>query len=336
LRVVAEQSVDRPTVLVTGASGFVGTALVKRLLSDSQFLVRASSRRRLPVLDGIDSVVVPDLAPDTDWRKTVQGADVVVHLAARVHIMRETDADALTAFRRINTAATENLARQAADAGVQRFVYLSSVKVNGEQTAAGRPFTEEDTPCPVDPYGVSKHEAERALRDVARETGLEVVIIRPPLVYGPGVKANFRQMMWWLHRGVPLPLGAVHNQRSLVGLDNLVDLIATCLRHPSATNQTFFVSDGEDLSTPQLLRRLADALGRPARLVPVPAPLLLLGLGLLNKRDIAERLLGSLQIDISHARKLLNWRPPFSADECLRRTALDYLESRRSATQTRH
>jgi UDP-glucose 4-epimerase len=249
--------------------------------------------------------------------------------------MREENADPLTAFRTINTWATENLARQAARAGVRRFVYLSSIKVNGEQTRAGQPFTEKDVPQPLDPYGVSKHEAEKALRDVARETGMQVVIVRPPLVYGPGVKANFRQMMRWLSAGIPLPLGAIHNQRSLVGLDNLTDLAVTCVRHPSAANETFLVSDGEDLSTSELLRRLANALGRPARLIPVPAPLLRLGLAMLSKGDIAQRLFGSLQVDISKARKLLNWTPPLSVDESLRRVALDYLGSHRSAKQIR-
>jgi nucleoside-diphosphate-sugar epimerase len=332
---VAEKSVDRSTVLVTGAGGFVGTALVKRLQSEPHIMVRVSSRRELVVLSGVDSVLGADLGPATDWGRAVQGADVVVHLAARVHVMRERNADALTTFRAINTAATENLARQASRAGVRRFVYLSSVKVNGEQTLEGRAFTEQDVPRPQDPYGVSKHEAEKALRDVARETGMQVVIVRSPLVYGPGVKANFRKMMRWLSTGIPLPLGAIHNQRSLAGLDNLTDLIVTCVRHPSAANETFLVSDGEDLSTTDLLKRLADALGRQALLIPVSATLLRLGLAMLSKGDIAQRLLGSLQVDISKARKLLNWTPPLSVDESLRRVALDYLGSHHSAKQIR-
>jgi len=283
----------------------------------------------------VDIVVGPDLTPDAEWGVAVRGADAVVHLAARVHVMRDTTADPLTEFRRVNMAATENLARQAARAGVRRFVYLSSVKVNGEETSPGHPFTEMDVPLPMDPYGVSKHEAELALRDVARKTGLEVVIIRPPLVYGPGVKANFRHMMRWLSSGLPLPLGAIDNRRSLVGLDNLVDLIVRCVNHPSAPNETFLVSDGEDLSTTQLLRRLAKALGHPDRLIPIPASVLELGFRMFNKGDIAQRLCGSLQVDISHARKLLNWRPPLSVDECLRGAALDYLDSQRVATSTR-
>jgi nucleoside-diphosphate-sugar epimerase len=246
--------------------------------------------------------------------------------------MRETTTDPLTEFRMINAAGTDNLARQAARAGVRRFVYLSSVKVNGEVTSRARPFTEEDSPLPMDPYGISKYEAELALRNVARQTGLEVVIIRPPLVYGRGVKANFRRMMRLVANGVPLPLGAIDNRRSLVGLDNLIDLIVTCVDHPSAAGQTFLVSDAEDLSTTELLRRLARALGREARLIPIPGSLLEMGLRMLRQGDIAQRLCGSLQVDIAHARKLLNWTPPLSVDECLRRTALDYLQSQRSAT----
>jgi nucleoside-diphosphate-sugar epimerase len=322
-------------MLVTGASGFVGTALVNRLRNDAEFLARASSRRAPVSADGVDFVVAPDLGPDAEWGSALQGADIVVHLAARVHVMQDTNSDALAAFRTVNTAATDNLARQAARAGVRRFVYLSSIKVNGEQTLPGRPFTERDVPLPLDAYGLSKHEAELALRQVARQTSLEVVIIRPPLVYGPGVKANFRQLLRWITTGVPLPLGAIHNQRSLVGLDNLVDLIITCARHPAAANETFLVSDGQDLSTTELVKRLAKELGRPARLIPVSAPLLRLGLQMLRKGDIAERLCESLQVDGSKARKLLDWTPPLGVDESLRRVALDYLGSQRSATQTR-
>ncbi len=249
--------------------------------------------------------------------------------------MREQNADPLTAFRTINAAATANLARQAARAGVRRFVYLSSVKVNGEETPPGHAFTERDPPMPLDPYGISKHEAEIALDEVSRESGMEFVVIRPPLVYGPAVKGNFRSMMHWLCRGVPLPLGAIHNRRSLVALDNLVDLIVTCLRHPAAGNQIFLVSDGEDMSTTQLLRRLARALDRPARLISVPMPFLRLGLALVNKGDIAQRLCGSLQIDISQTHKTLNWSPPVGVEEGLRRAAIDYIASQEFGTPNR-
>ncbi len=207
----------------------------------------------------------------------------------------------------------------------QRFVFISTIKVNGEGTPLGQPYTADDVPAPVDPYGVSKHEAELGLMRLAEETGMEVVIIRPVLVYGPGVKANFLSMMRWLHKGIPLPLGAIHNQRSLVALDNLVDLIVTCLHHPAAANQTFLVSDGEDLSTTALLRRTAAALGRPARLIPVPVRVLRTAAHLLGKADFAQRLYGSLQVDISKTRELLGWSPPVSVDDALHKTARHFL-----------
>ena len=229
---------------------------------------------------------------------------------------------ALAAFRSVNVEGTDNLARQAAATGVRRFVFLSSVKVNGEFTQKGRPFTADDAPAPEDPYGVSKYEAEKLLRQIATETGMEVVIIRPPLVYGPGVKANFESMMRWLARCVPLPLAAVtQNRRSFVAIDNLVDLIMTCLSHPAAANQTFLVSDGEDLSTSDLLRRMGAALGHPARLFYVSPSMLKLGAQVVNKSGIYQRLCGSLQLDIAKTRQLLGWTPPVSVDEGLRRAA---------------
>jgi len=228
----------------------------------------------------------------------------------------------LAEFHRVNVEGSAALARQAAVAGVRRFVILSSVKVNGEFTDAGQPFTADDVPAPEDPYGVSKYEAEQLLRQIAAKTGMEVVIIRPPLVYGPGAKANFESMMRWLARGVPLPLAAVtENRRSLVALGNLVDLIVTCLHHPAAANQTFLVSDGEDLSTAELLKRMSAAMGKPARLFYVPPALLKLGATLLNKPGIYQRLCGSLQLDINKTRQLLDWTPPVSVDEGLRRAA---------------
>ncbi|AOF87746.1 3-beta hydroxysteroid dehydrogenase/isomerase family protein [Hydrogenophaga sp. RAC07] len=245
---------------------------------------------------------------------------MVLHLAARVHVMDDPSADPLTAFRQTNTAGTLHLARQAAAVGVRRFVFVSSIKVNGECTAAGQPFTATDAPAPQDPYGISKMEAEQGLRQIAAETGMEVVIIRPPLVYGPGVKANFASLMRAVQRGIPLPLASVtHNRRSFVALDNLVDVLITCVDHPAAANQTFLVSDGEDLSTTDLLRRLGHAMNKPARLFPVPPSLLQFGANLLGKGDMAQRLLGNLQVDIDHTRNTLNWTPPLSVDEGLRR-----------------
>jgi nucleoside-diphosphate-sugar epimerase len=239
-----------------------------------------------------------------------------------VHVTNDKSPDPLTEFRRVNVEGTANLARQAAAAGVGRFVFLSSIKVNGEFTEIGRPFTAESLPAPEDAYGVSKYEAEQLLHQIAVETGMEVVIIRPPLVYGPGVKANFESMMRWLAHGVPLPLAAVtENRRSLVLRDNLVDLILTCLSHPGAANQTFLVSDGEDLSTADLLKHMGAALGHPARLFYIHPSLLKIGATVVNKPGIYQRLCGSLQLDITKTRQMLGWTPPVSVYEGLRCTA---------------
>lgn len=319
-------------VLITGASGFVGRALVNRAALDG-LRVRAAVRRPVsgwPV--GVEPALVGDLAPTTDWETALGDVQTVVHLAARVHVMHDSVADALVEYRLANAVGTLNLARQAVDAGVRRFVFISSIKVNGECTDLNQPYTADDVPAPVDPYAMSKHEAERGLARLAEETGLEVVIIRPVLVYGPGVKANFLSMMRWLHRHMPLPLGAIRNKRSLVALDNLVDLIITCIRHSAAANQTFLVSDGEDMSTPELIRRLGQAMGRRARLISLPANLLMVAATVLGKRAIAQRLLRSLQVDISKTRDLLRWAPPVSVDDGLRQTVEHYLRQQKYAT----
>lgn len=314
-------------VLLTGSSGFIGQALLARLASQPALELVAVSRRPASSLPArVAHAQVADIAADTAWQPALQGVQVVIHAAARVHVMNDKVADPLVEFRKVNVDGTLNLARQAVIAGVKRFIFISSIKVNGESTGPGKPYSAETQPAPVDPYGISKLEAELALSALAAETGLEVVIIRPPLVYGPGVKANFRSMMHWLSKGIPLPLGAIHNRRSLVALDNLVDLITTCVEHPAAANQTFMVSDGEDLSTSQLLRRMGGALGRPARLLPIPAWLLETGARLLGKRALAQRLCGSLQVDISKTRELLNWSPPLGVDEGLRRAAESFQE----------
>lgn len=298
------------TVLVTGANGFVGAAVVQGLAGRS-WAVRPCTR-----------VDVGEVMAKTDWSAVLAGTFCVVHCAARVHVMRDTAADPLEAFRSVNVAGTLNLAQQAVDAGVKRFVFVSSVKVNGEATAVGAPFSERDAAGAQDDYGRSKLEAEHGLRVLAAQTGLEVVIVRPPLVYGPGVKANFAALMRAVQRGLPLPLGAVHNQRSLVALDNLVDFITTCCHHPAAANQTFLVSDGQDVSTSDLVRAMAQAAGVPARLWPVPVWALEATGRLLGRVDAVQRLCGNLQVDIRKARDLLGWVPPVPLQEGLRRAML--------------
>jgi nucleoside-diphosphate-sugar epimerase len=317
-------------ILLTGASGLVGRAVQARLLANSLFTLR-SAYRQLPaeVPLGVDACPVEGLGPDTDWQAALDAVMVVIHCAARVHVMHEGEPDPLAAFRHTNVQGTLRLARQAAEAGVKRFIFISSIKVNGEGTLSGKPFTADDIAAPEDPYGISKMEAEQGLRALAAETGMEVVIIRPVLVYGPGVKANFHSMMSWLSKGVPLPLGAIGNKRSLVALENLVDLIVTCVKHPAAANQTFLVSDDEDISTSALLRRMGRALGRPARLLPVPVWMLESAALLVGKKAVSQRLCGSLQVDIEKTKSLLNWLPPVSVESALAKTAQHFLESQR-------
>jgi nucleoside-diphosphate-sugar epimerase len=313
-------------VLVTGASGFVGRAVWIRLNGLSGVAAVGSVRRAGVFAEPNASLVtVGALSAQTDWSAALTGVHAVVHAAARVHVMQEAATDPLDEFRRVNVQGTLSLARQAAAAGVQRFIFISSIKVNGEATKLGVPFSADDIPSPMDPYGVSKMEAEQGLREIAAKTDMEVVIIRPPLIYGPGVKANFETMMRWLRRGVPLPLGAIRNKRSLVALDNLIDLILTCIVHPAAANQTFLVSDGEDVSTTSLLKRMGVVLGKPARLIPVPPTALQLGAKLFGRPAVAQRLCGSLQVDISKTRRLLDWTPPLSVEEGLRQVAKEYL-----------
>ncbi len=311
-------------VLVTGASGFVGHAVVAALAQGGR-PVRAALRRPLPAsavpfAAAVEVVQVGELAPTTDWNKALHAVDSIVHCAARVHVMQESASDPLAEFRRVNVDGTLNLARQAAQAGVRRFVFISSIGVNGAQTF-GRPFTRDDVPAPHSPYAQAKHEAEVALRALALATSLEVVIIRPPLVFGPGAPGNFGTLMRALRRGLPLPLGAVHNQRSLVSLGNLVSLISTCLDHRAAAHQTFLVSDGEDISTTALLRALAKALGKPARLIPVPVALLAGAARLLGKSQAVAQLCGSLQVDIAITRSRLGWTPPLQLADALGETA---------------
>lgn len=308
-------------VVVTGANGFVGGAVV-RFLSGDGYEVRGAVRRRPMTPVGSAVFAVGDIDGRTDWTAALQGCDAVVHTAARVHQMRDLSADPLTEFRRVNTEGTLRLAHDAVKAGVRRFVFLSSIKVNGEATVSGHPFRADGPTAPGDPYAVSKWEAESGLQEISRQSGLEVVVIRPTLVYGPGVKANFQSLLQAVRRGVPLPFGAVtDNRRSLVGLDNLTSLIACCVQHPDAAGRTFLVSDDEDVSTADLARRIGRALHRPARLLPVP-PSVLMALGRLTGKSAAVgRLIGNLQVDIGPTIQRLGWRPPVSLDEGLLRAA---------------
>jgi nucleoside-diphosphate-sugar epimerase len=314
-------------VLVTGANGFIGSALILRLLKESIVVRGAVRKKTLPVPAYIDSwAVIDDYLNPSAWPEVLQGVDAVIHTAALAHVVRAHDSS-LEEFRKVNAEATMQLAQAAVLAGVKRFIFLSTIKVNGEGGLSNKPYTADDNPAPADSYAISKYEAEQGLLSLAKKTKMDVVIIRSVLVYGPGVKANFKSMLSWLSKGIPLPFGAIRNKRSLVALDNFVDLVVSCLTHPAAVNQVFLVSDGEDLSTPELLRQLGEGLDRPVRLIPVPSFLLNLFARLFGKEEIARRLCGSLQVDISKNRTLLNWTPPVSASEALRKTARDYIES---------
>jgi len=298
-------------VLVTGATGFVGTALCDTLAAFGYEVVPAvRSKSGSP-----HEVVVGNLDASTDWRPALTGCDVVIHLAARVHVMNDEAQDPLALYRATNTEATLNLARQAAQAGVKRFVFISTIKVNGEGSDV--PYRETDVPAPEDAYAISKWEAEQGLQRIAADTGLEVVILRPPLVYGPGVKANFLRLLRTVGRGWPLPLGAIRNRRSLLYLGNFVDAIQVCVEHPAAAGQTFLLDDGEPVSTPELIRALARAMGRPARLPAVPVGVLALAGALLGKRAAVARLTGSLFVDSSLIRSRLGWTPPYTMGQGL-------------------
>ncbi|MGC3983230.1 MAG: SDR family oxidoreductase [Pseudorhodoferax sp.] len=307
-------------VLLTGGNGFVGRAVAVAL---GQRGIAHRLALRTPAV--APAIGVAPISAEADWSNAVRGVQAVLHLAARAHLLRDPATDPLSAYRTVNTAGTLRLAEQAAAAGVRRFVFVSTAKVHGEATAPGALLSEAEVPAPQDPYALSKWEAEQGLAAIAAHTDMEVVVVRPPLVYGPGVKANFAALMRAVSQGWPLPLAAIDNRRSLVGLDNLVDFLLLCLEHPAAANQTFLVSDGEDLSTPELLHRLSMAMGRPARLWPVPPAVLKAGAALLGRRAAAERLCGNLQVDIAKARALLNWSPPVSVDEGLRRAAAGFV-----------
>lgn len=313
-------------VLVTGAAGFVGTALCSRLASAGN-PVRGAGRAGRPgtVGEAIEWAAVGEIGPDTDWARALDSVDAIVHLAGRAHVLKELEADPLAAYRRVNVAGTRRLAEAAAHRGVRRLVFVSSIGVNGSMTRAA-PFTPDDEPAPHNAYARSKLEAEIALREVASTTGLEVVAVRPPLVYGPCVKANFLRLLHAVHRGTPLPLAAVRNQRSLIGLDNLTSFLECAVAHPAAAGQTFLVADDEPLSTPDLIRCLAHLMRRRLRLFGVPVAVLRVLAGIAGYGKAVEQLCESLLVDSSKAQRLLGWRPPVPVAEGLRRTVTWYRE----------
>lgn len=313
-------------ILVTGGSGFVGSELCRQLRA-KDYAVRVAARglgscSALQVMD-CEQVIVGEIGPATDWSNALAGIDVVIHLAARVHVMNEMAKDVLSAYRHVNVLGTEKFARDAAKAGVKRFIYLSSIKVNGEATS-GVPFSEKIPVNPSDPYAISKWESEQRLQDVSTEMGMEVVILRSPLVYGPGVKANFMRMLRWVDRGIPLPLASVNNSRSMIYLGNLVDAVITCINHPKAAGKTYLLSDGDDMSTPQIIRQIASAFGKPSNLWRCPEKGLRFFASIMGKSTEADRLLGSLQVDSLKIRQELNWAPPYSVEAGIGQTVAWY------------
>ncbi len=302
--------------LVTGAAGFVGAPLVARLHTDRICDVTATTRSATSTFPADIRYLPIDITETTDWTAALEDIGVIVHLAARVHIMNDTSSDPLADFRRANTASTLNLAEQAARAGVRRFVFISTIKVNGEEN--DRPFRHDDQPKPIDPYGISKMESEIGLREIADRTGMEVVVVRPPLVYGPGARGNFALLVGLVRRKLPLPFASLKNRRTLVAVQNLIDLIITCMQHPAAAGETFLAGDGEDLSTPALIEGIAAGLGVKPMLVPFPPSLMHIAARIVGKDAVYQRLCGSLQVDISHARDVLGWSPAVTPREGLR------------------
>jgi len=314
-------------VLVTGGTGFIGHALC-RALAESGNAPRVALRHQTPAARGSTclSVAVGEINGSTEWTNALRNINCVIHLAARTHVLRETVSDTLSAYRRVNVDGTRRLAEQAAAAGVRRLVFLSSVKVNAERTT-DHPCTERDIPRPEDAYGMTKWEAEQALRQIEQATGLEVVILRPPLVYGPGVKGNFLRLMKLVARGLPVPFASVRNQRSMIYIGDLVDAILACVRAPAAAGQTYLVSDGTDISTPELVSSIGRAMGVSPRLFPFPPSLLMAAATIIGKRNEARRLLGSLQVDSSRIRRELEWQPPYTMEQGLAETARWFLEA---------
>ena len=312
-------------ILVTGANGFVGQSLVNNLLNNTEYKVVASVRKIPSRKLSCEYRIINNLEDKPTLTNVFKDIDVVIHTAARVHVMDDKSVDTLTEFRKVNVEGTLNLARQAIKAGVKRFIFISSIKVNGEGTELGKPYTEDSKPNPIDPYGISKYEAEQGLLALAETTSLEVVIIRPTLVYGENVKGNFHSLMKWTYKGVPLPIGGIkHNLRSLVSVDNLVDFIVTCIGHKDAKNEIFLISDDDDISTAGLLEEISKGLGVKNRAVNIPVEFINTAASAIGKSSVAQRLSGSLQVDISKAKTLLGWHPKYSTSESIQKTAKSY------------
>lgn len=313
-------------ILVTGANGFVGRALYEALVSSNHHVVACARKKRGPGPADLGYLHVPAINGATEWQSYLSGVEVVIHLAARVHVMQDAAENPLSTFQEVNLHGTANLARQAAAAGVRRFIYVSSIKVNGEYTGS-HPFTEANEPQPQDPYAVSKWQAEQALHEIGRETGMEIVTVRPPLVYGPGVKANFYSLMKLVSKRLPLPLGSIRNRRSMIYVENLADALMLCATHPAAAGQTYLVSDGEAVSTPQLVKEIAVAMRRPDRVFPFPLSVMRFCARMIGRSSAVDRLTQSLEVDSSKIRKELGWRPPYSMQQGLQVTADWFLQS---------
>ena len=313
-------------VLVTGATGFIGQAVVTQLLGQNHQLIATTRSISSAMPTSVKQIQISSMSSDNDWSEALQGVSKVVHLAARAHVLHEQVADPLAEFRKVNTNGTLHLAREAAKNGVERFIFLSSIGVNGN--SSNKPFTELDIPNPAEDYAVSKYEAEKGLLEISHNTAMEVVIIRPPLVYGPNAPGNFANLLKWVKKGVPLPFAAVDNKRSFIALDNLVNFIIDCLGHSKAANEIFVISDDEDVSTTQLLQKVGEALGKSAWLIPIPVGLMRAVASFLGKGDVARRLFGTLQVDSSKAKDMLGWRPVVTMEEQLKTTAEAWLKGR--------
>lgn len=313
-------------ILVTGATGFVGKFIVKSLVAENYDVVASVRTKSIHLPLEITQIIVAGLHPSTDWSTALKDVDIVIHAAARAHVLDKPTDKSLVEFQNINTKGTLSLAQQAAKEQVKRFIYISSIRVNGKNNSS--PFTEMDEPNPQELYAISKFEAEQHLLALGKAAKMEITIIRPPLVYGPNPSANFANLIKWVNRGIPLPFGAIHNQRSFVAIDNLVSFIIHCIDHPKAANEIFLIADGKDVSTTELLRKVANAFGKKPMLIPIPVSVMTFFAKVLGKGDIANRLFSSLQVDSSKARNLLGWKPVTTMDEQLKETADAYLNEK--------